>query len=88
MSFDQNTSGDRWLAKAIDHYREARAVLAQWDEGQRRDRSLYELSAAEVQAGILAATIADAKFNESLTVPVSISSAPSPMPDGWPDIPD
>jgi len=86
MSFDQNTTGDRWLAKAIDHYREARAVLGTWEAGQRRDRSIYELSAAEAQAGILAATIADAKFNESLTVPVSVSSAP--LSDGWPDVPD
>jgi hypothetical protein len=52
-------NADRWAQQAIEHYRAGREKLEVWlhDESESRDRTLYEESAAEIQAATAAAEI-------------------------------
>lgn len=79
-SLDQDSQPSAWLGMAVVHYLVAQRLYRQWQEEDRRDRSLYEQAAAETQSGILAAMIADARYNESLAQPYSVSGPPFLLP--------
>lgn len=81
-SLDQNATPSAWLGQAMAHYRAAQQLLKDWHNGSCRVLIVYQQAAAENQAGVLAAMIAAAKYNEFLVQPYEISSTPPFDPGG------
>ena len=57
-----------WIGQAIAHYREGQRLKSEWQEGDRRDITIYQQSAAETQAASAAAAIAAAALAERRSI--------------------
>lgn len=75
------TTAEDWLTLAIQHYKEARGLIGEFnqhhlDGNQKAADHTYKIAAHETQAGILAATVADAMINQTLAFAEPVSGPP------------